>query len=149
MKKSKAEEKINPDSDVERNLNSSEPLARNQYLLNLLSTAEIPSPIIEDFKRWIIRGVNEKELKSLKEKYKPLEGLEPQELNDEIAAMLDEETLGIDKYMYESQQILSSAITALNSILISVAKAKGELDKVTLTEKLCDVGKLISSFSRR
>lgn len=62
--------------------------------------------------------------------------LEPQELNDEIAAMLDEETLGIDKYMYESQQILSSAITALNSILLSVAKAKGELDKVTLTEKV-------------
>jgi len=92
------------------------------------------------------RGLTVEDRESLLKKYaltKPA-SFQPPDLNFDMKAGLEENITARDQMMMATQNALSLALTSLGLALSSVLKSDGRLDRLSLIERLGDVGRLLS-----
>lgn len=92
---------------------------------------------------WIINGLNNEMKNELLSKYSCAEVLEGQKLNPALVASLAPSTIKRDNHFIDSQNLIGSAMTALN-VAISPIIEKKEIDQKALFETISDASKLLA-----
>ncbi|XP_053997319.1 uncharacterized protein LOC128886425 [Hylaeus anthracinus] len=108
---------------------------------------KLHSSIAKRWKHWFNNGLKETEKERLTKKYLRLKGLIVPKLNPEIAIMLTESSITRDKHFAERQQLATSALAALGSVIRDIAEEKDGINIVSFVEKINDAVKLINHIT--
>ena len=112
---------------------------------------ELPeSSILPDlrdiWKLWTRGGIPQNEKKELIEKYSPPVELKTPEINEEILVTLHKRPLDKDKHIFTSQELLSSALTALGTTMSTLLVGNEKSDSLKVINGLNDTAKILTEL---
>lgn len=102
--------------------------------------------IMETWKLWTRCGIPLKDKKELLEKYCPPKVLRTPEINEEILVTLHKRPIDKDEHIRTSQDLLSSALTALGTTMSTLLVERDGSDRLKVMNTLNDTAKLLTEL---
>ena len=117
-----------------------------EHSSNSSSNISLHPDITETWKLWTRYGIPLNDKRELLQKYCPPKVLQTPEINQEILVTLHKRPIDKDEHIRTSQDLLSSALTALGSTMSTLLVEKDGSDRLKVMNSLNDTAKLLTEL---
>lgn len=107
---------------------------------------QIHSNLIQHWNYYAIKGLGKEDRKSLMNKFVIPTKLQAPNLNEQLIAKLNEKLIKQNNYRYETQKMISVALTAIGSAITMANDEEDGLDQEEFLEKLTDAAKAMADI---